>query len=51
MPSNGAAAVWGEKLNMPPQAEAIETDAAGKYRLAKPIDEARRKINELGGRT
>jgi hypothetical protein len=33
------------------EAEPIETDPAGKYRLAKQIDEARRKINELGGRT
>ena len=51
MPSNDATEVWREKLNMLPEAEAIETDAAGKYRLARQIDEARRKINELGERT
>jgi hypothetical protein len=33
------------------EAEAIETDAARKFQLAKQIEEARRKINELGGRT
>jgi hypothetical protein len=49
--SNSGAAVWHEKLTMLLEAEAIETDAARKFQLAKQIEEARWKINELGGRT
>ncbi|HOC01678.1 MAG TPA: CHAT domain-containing protein [Verrucomicrobiota bacterium] len=49
MPATGAVALWQEKLAVLIEAEAIETDAARKFQLSKQIEEARRKISELGG--
>ena len=50
-PASGAVALWREKLAMLLEAEALETEAARKFLLVKQIEEARRKINELGGTT
>ncbi len=50
VPASGAVALWLEKLAVLLEAEATETDAARKFQLTKQIEEARRKINELGGR-
>jgi CHAT domain-containing protein len=50
-PASGAAALWREKLVMLLEAEAIETEAAHRFKLAKQIEEAKRKLNELGETT
>jgi CHAT domain len=50
-PASGAAALWREKLAMLLDAEAIETEAAHRFKLAKQIEEARRKLDELGETT
>jgi hypothetical protein len=50
-PTSDAAALWLQKLAMLLEAEAIETDAAQRFKLAKQIEEARRKLHELGGTT
>ncbi len=48
---SGAATLWREKLAMLLEAEAIETDPAQRFKLAKQIEEARRKLDELGEMT
>jgi nucleoside phosphorylase len=46
-----AIALWREKLALLLEAEVIEVDAARKFQLEKQIEEARRKIKELGTTT
>lgn len=46
---SGAAATWKEKLEYFQQQQAITADPAQKFGLKKQIEEAKRKIRELGG--
>jgi hypothetical protein len=50
-PASGAAALWREKLDLLLAAEAIETEPEHRFKLAKQIAEARRKLDELEGTT
>lgn len=49
LPTNGAPAVWQEKLDYLQQQEAIVSDPAQKFALKKQIEEAEQKIREFGG--
>lgn len=48
-PASGALALWREKLEFLREQEVITSDAAQKFALKKQIEEAQRKIRELGG--
>jgi hypothetical protein len=49
--SNGALAIWREKLDYLQQQEAITSDHAQKFSLKKQIEEVRQKIQELSANT
>jgi hypothetical protein len=49
-PNSGTIALWQEKLEFLQQQEAIASDPAQKFALKKQIEEAKQKIQELGGR-
>ena len=48
---NKAVELWQEKLEYLQQQEAVVSDPAQKFALSKQIEEAERKIAELGGRS
>ncbi|MCP4662154.1 MAG: hypothetical protein GY856_42670, partial [bacterium] len=49
LPGRGALAVWREKLEYFLEQEAVSADPAQKFALRKQIEEAERRIRELGG--